>query len=126
MTMRNLPTRDGFTLIELLIVVVIIGALATIATQMFWSAKDRGLRASIQTDLKSVSTQQELYYASHSRYASDPAALDMSFSPGVTLDITYSAANGWAGITEHLALPTARCGLLIGAAPVGSADPADV
>lgn len=120
-----LPTREGFTLIELLIVIVIIGILAMIATSLFWSVKDRGLQASMQTDLKTAATQQELYYAVHNRYAPTAADLvDFHASPGVQLTIAYSGANGWSGVVTHSSIAGVQCGLVVNNAPLASAPPA--
>ena len=68
--MRKLPKLDGFTLIELLITMVIIAILAMIGITVFWRAKDRGLEASLQSDLKTVAVQQEIYFGSRGTYAS--------------------------------------------------------
>jgi type IV pilus assembly protein PilE len=121
------PRQAGFTLIELLIAIVIVGILATIAMQVFWRAKDRGLEASLQSDLRAAAAHQEIYFEKNLRYATDPAELpDFETSPGVTLAITYSEFDGWAAITASHQLPTRRCGLLVGAAPSGIAGPAIV
>ncbi|MGH7465130.1 MAG: prepilin-type N-terminal cleavage/methylation domain-containing protein, partial [Longimicrobiales bacterium] len=114
-----------FTLIELLIVIVIIGILAMIATSVFWNVKDRGLQASLQADLKTAATQQELYFAANDSYAPTRADLtELATSPGVLLTITYGAADGWAGITTHAGLASAACALMMNNAPPGSAPPA--
>ena len=123
--MRLLPKREGFTLIELLIVIVIIGILAMIAVSVFWNVKDRGLQASLQADLKTAATQQELYFAAHDTYAATRADLtQLATSPGVDLNITYGAPDGWAAITTHAALGSAACALIMNNAPAGSAPPA--
>jgi prepilin-type N-terminal cleavage/methylation domain-containing protein len=123
--MRALPTREGFTLIELLIVIVILGILAMISISLFWGVKDRGLQASMQQDLKTAATQQELYHASYNTYAAATADLaGFDPSPGVVLTITYGAPNGWAGIVTHNSLVAAQCGLAVNAAPVTDAPPA--
>ncbi|CAN5816632.1 N/A [soil metagenome] len=125
--MRRLTNQQGFTLIELLIVIVIIGILATIAMRVFWSAKDRGLEATLQSDLKTVAVHQETYYEENFTYSLDPDSLaNFNTSPGVDLDITYAATDGWAGIVSSPSLANKRCGLLIGAAPSGSAGPATI
>jgi prepilin-type N-terminal cleavage/methylation domain-containing protein len=122
--MRRLPTREGFTLIELLMVIVIIGLLATIAMQVFWRAKNRGFEAAMQSDLKSAAVHQERYFEKHVTYApSDANLTDFAASPGVTLSITYAQSDGWAGIVTHVSAMR-NCGLLVGAAPAGSAGPA--
>jgi prepilin-type N-terminal cleavage/methylation domain-containing protein len=125
--MRVLPRREGFTLIELLIVIVIIGILAMIAVSLFWGVKDRGIQASMQSDLKSAATQQELYFATHSTYAANATDLtDFAASPGVTLTINYGMPDGWAGITTHSGLAAAQCGLAINGAALADAPPASV
>lgn len=118
-------TRKGFTLIELLITIVILGILATFAIQTYFKARNQGLAASLESDLKTAAVQQEYYYASHYTYAADPDSLSNFYtSPGVTLTITYAAADGWAGVTTHGSLLNVECGLLNGGAPAGSAGPA--
>jgi type IV pilus assembly protein PilE len=118
-------TRKGFTLIELLITIVILGILATFAIQTFFKARNQGLAASLESDLKTAAVQQEYYYASHYTYAGDPDSLSNFYSsPGVTLTITYAGSDGWAGVTTHGSLLNVECGLLNGGAPAGSAGPA--
>ena len=123
--MRLHPTRDGFTLIELLITIVIISVLAGIAVTLFWRAKDRGLEASLQADLRTAAVQQEQYFEANRTYASTPTSLpDFDSSPGVTMSITYAGADGWAAVTTHPTIAGTRCGLIFGSAPAGSAHPA--
>ena len=124
--MRKLPKRDGFTLIELIITIVIVSILATIGVSTFWRAKDRGLEASLQSDLKTVAVQQEIYFGSRLIYAATPGTLEgFEPSPGVNVAITYAATDGWAGVATHPSITGTRCGILIGAATVGLADPAN-
>lgn len=120
--MRMLPRR-GFTLIELLITLILLGVLATISINFFWRARDRGIEASLQSDLRTMAAQQEEYFGTHSTYAATVADLEFVPSGGVQLGIGYAAPDGWAATTSHPTV-TRRCGLLIGAAPPGSADPA--
>jgi type IV pilus assembly protein PilA len=125
--MRRLTKQQGFTLIELLIVIVIIGILATIAVKVFWSAKDRGLEATLQSDLKTAAIHQENFYERYFTYTLvEDSLTEFGTSPGVDLDITYAASDGWAAIVSSPSLISRRCGLLIGAAPAGSAGPATI
>jgi prepilin-type N-terminal cleavage/methylation domain-containing protein len=125
--MRPSPTRDGFTLIELLIVIVIIAALAVIAFSPFWSVRARGHQTAMQADLKTAATQQELYYSVHDRYALSTEELtEFNPSPGVIFTITFSANDGWAGVTTHTSLVSAQCGFATSRAPLLLASPTTV
>lgn len=64
--------QDGFTLIELLIVVVILGVLAGVVVFAVQAFNDEGKNAACQTDLKTVQTAVEAYYAHEGKY---PTAL---------------------------------------------------
>ncbi len=118
------PCRAGFTLIELLLVVVIIGILASIVAGSFTKVRERAMLATLQNDLRVLSIQQEIYYASNGIYASDPAVANFQPSPSVTLSITYSAHGGWAATADHAGYPGHQCGIFIGNAPSGVAAPA--
>jgi type IV pilus assembly protein PilE len=124
-TMRVFQRREGFTLIELLIVMVIVAILASIAINLFWKARDRGLRSTMESDLRNAAVQQEIYFERNNRYAATSAEIPgFAGSPSVVLTVNYAANDGWAGVTTHNSLPTTVCGLLTGEAPAGSAGPA--
>ena len=67
------PTR-GFTLIEILIVVVILGILAAIVVPQFANAADSSKVSNVSTQVDTLQTQIELYYARENQY---PAATTM-------------------------------------------------
>lgn len=124
MNTRRPVKRRGFTLIELLIVIVVIGVLATIAIRVFWSAKDRGIEATMKSDLRTISAHQENYFERHYVYAGDPSDLpDFGASPGVDIVIGYSGSDGWAATATSPSLVNRTCGMLFGAAPDGTAGP---
>jgi prepilin-type N-terminal cleavage/methylation domain-containing protein len=117
--------RHGFTLIELLIVMIIIGLLATIATSFFWDAKNRAILKTMESDLRSLAAQQELYYSEPLTYAGSLVDLtDFTTSPGVVIDITYADATGWAAQVTHPSHVGHTCGLFVGDAPAADGAPA--
>ena len=54
---------EGFTLIELLIVIVILGILAAIVVFSVQGLKDKGDKAACQSEVSTVDTAEEAYYA---------------------------------------------------------------
>lgn len=59
---------SGFTIVELLIVIVIIGILAGLVITTFVGIQQRARNSERQTDINSVASQLEGYFASHSSY----------------------------------------------------------
>lgn len=116
--------RNGFTLIELLIVMVIVGILMTIATQFFWNAKDRALLSTMQNDLRTLAGLQEQHYPSEASYSDDIEDLGFRGSPGVEIEITYAANNGWAAKATHPSYAGHTCGVFFGEAPAENGEPA--
>jgi prepilin-type N-terminal cleavage/methylation domain-containing protein len=118
--------REGFTLIELLIVLVLVAILATIGLSRFWQAKDRGLLATMKSDLRSLAVQQESYFGNNFSYAADIASLDSYFpSPGVLLTINYAGSDGWAVLASHGSVTDSQvCAYFYGEVPSGAGAPA--
>lgn len=54
--------RRGFTLIELLVVIAIIGILSSVVLASLNTARDKGTDAKIQSEIRSVQVNAEIYY----------------------------------------------------------------
>jgi len=63
--------EKGFTLIELLIVVAIIGILAAIAIPQFASYRAKAFDAASQSDLRTIRTTLEGWYADDFEYPAE-------------------------------------------------------
>ena len=79
--------QSGFTIDELLIVIVIIGILAGLVISTFVGVQQKARNCERQTDINTISTQLEAYYAKNSGY---PVLADIS---GTTAGDTFRAAN---------------------------------
>jgi prepilin-type N-terminal cleavage/methylation domain-containing protein len=69
--------KKGFTLIELMIVVVIIGILAAIAIPKFNDVSESAKRNACRANMRTIASQNVIYFAQHNRYASTIAFLGM-------------------------------------------------
>ena len=114
----------GFTLIELLIVVVVIGVLAAIAVSRYDNVRTRAFISAAQSDLKNISTKQEMYHADNLTYANDVALLDHILSRGVSVTITHATGTGWSATATHSGDSDIACGVFVGDAPPAGGAPA--
>ena len=98
--------QSGFTLIELLIVIVILGILAAIVVFSVRGITDRGKVSACKSDVATVSTAVEAYYAQEGTWAADIATLvskglihadpgDVTYTPGTST--TNAVIKGAAG-----------------------------
>lgn len=106
--------RRAFTIIELLAVVVIIGALATIAIAKFGDSKRRAYIAAMKSDLHNLGMIAETRFSAENTYA----GVDVpQGSAGVTLTFD-GTVSGWTATATHNALPGFVCTIRSG----GGAD----
>jgi type II secretion system protein G len=109
--------RRGFTLIELLIVVVIIGILATIAIPKFQSTRGKANAASLKADLRNLMTAEEGYYYDNAIYTNSTAALNATFTRGVTITFGSATASGWSAKVTHPQAWPIQCAVFFGTVP---------
>ncbi len=89
--------EGGFTLIELLVVIIIIAILAAIAIPMYLSQRQKGWRATVQSDLRNAAVAEESYFTdSHpSSYTTDMATLESNaYGFHKSADVEISAPTG--------------------------------
>ncbi|HEX9679565.1 MAG TPA: type II secretion system protein [Candidatus Saccharimonadales bacterium] len=66
--------QAGFTIVELLIVIVVIGILAALVLNTFQGVQARARDTERRTDLNSIATQLEAYYADFGHYPDNSTA----------------------------------------------------
>ena len=66
--------QSGFTIVELLIVIIVIGILAALVLNTFQGVQARARDTERRTDINSVATQLEAYYADFGHYPDGSAA----------------------------------------------------
>lgn len=94
---KAMKQDGGFTLIELLIVIVILGVLAGIVVFSVSGITDRGKTSACKSDLATVNTAVEAYYAQKGTYPTQESDLMGPFLHGSTLpsdvNVTFNGAN---------------------------------
>lgn len=60
--------QQGFTIVELLIVIVVIGILAALVITTFTGIQQKGRNTKRQTDINTLHSHLEAYYAQNSKY----------------------------------------------------------
>src|SRR2546426_5884643 len=115
--------RKGFTLIELLIVVVIIGILAAIAIPKFANTKEKAYIASMKSDLRSLVTAEEAYFADSVKFSATIRAGGVIFtqSTGNTVPAVNTTADGWTANIKNVNT-TKTCSIYIGSTSLAPAN----
>ncbi len=79
----------------------------------------------MESDLRTLAAQQELYFPNTLTYAGSVGDLtEFTESPGVSINITYADAFGWAAQATHPSLDSRSCGIFVGDAPAADGAPA--
>jgi prepilin-type N-terminal cleavage/methylation domain-containing protein len=107
--------RKGFTFVELLVVMVLIGALSSMAVPRFREYKARAYIATMQSDLGNLKIAQEAYWAEHQKYATDTTSLELRISADVAIAITsQNILGGYTAVAKHANVPGQQCQTSIG------------
>ncbi|TVP42982.1 MAG: prepilin-type N-terminal cleavage/methylation domain-containing protein [Gemmatimonadales bacterium] len=122
--MAILRNRNGFTFIEMLAVLVVLGILAVIAVPRLFEVRYEAFRTAAMSDLRNMTTAQEVYRGSQDRYAWEIGDLDFDQSAGVGVNITEASGTGWAAVARHGSFPASECGIFVGTASAANAGPA--
>lgn len=70
----------GFTMIELLVIMIIIAVLAGIAIPLLLNQREKGVQASVRSDLRNAATTMETYFVEKGLYPVDAADLEAPFA----------------------------------------------
>ncbi len=107
--------RKGFTFVELLVVMVLLGALSSMAVPRFRGYKARAFIAAMQSDLGNLKIAQEVYWAEHQRYATDTSSLELRISTNVAIAITsQNVLGGYTAVAKHANVPGQQCQTAMG------------
>src|SRR4051794_35316435 len=87
--------EGGFTLIELMIVIVILGILAGIVLFAVGGITDRGTNAACKTDVSTIQTGVEAYFAKNGKYPPDlvPSLTDPAGDQFLKWDSSFTGTN---------------------------------
>lgn len=91
-----LKKNQGFTLIELLVVIAIIGILSSVVLASLNTAREKANQASVQSNLKTIQVQAELYYDENSQSYGVAKVADDTCTADMFGDTTIGQALGAA------------------------------
>lgn len=110
--------NQGFTLIELLMVIVILAILAAMAIPKISNVRDRSYFAAMESNLKNLASQQEIYYADERSYTSEKSDLAFTSSVGVRVSVNADEES-WSANATHISLQSSEgCSIYHGLNPV--------
>jgi len=99
-------------LIEMLVVVVILGILATIGSNLM-GARDKAYIAVMKADLHNLATEQARYAIDNYEYSNSAPDLPFTISEGITMELLGETL-GFTARTTHRALADASCAIFMG------------
>lgn len=107
--------RRGFTFVELMVVMLLLGALSSMAVPRFREYKVRAFVAAMQSDLGNLKIAEETFWAEQQRYATDTASLEMRITRDVNIKITsQDLPRGYTAIATHPGVPNRQCQTAMG------------
>lgn len=101
--------EGGFTLVELLVVIVVLGVLAAIVVFSVGGINNKSKSAACNSDVSSVQTAEEAYYAQNNSYTSIAALVTAKLirsEPSTTNGYTVSADSTTGAVTATPACST--------------------
>ena len=108
--------RRGFSFVELLVVMVLLGALSSMAVPRFREYKERAFIAAMQSDLGNLKIAQESYWAEYQQYATDTAHLEMRITNDIAISISsQDVIGGYTAVATHSNMPGQLCLTAMGA-----------
>lgn len=110
----------GWTLVELLIVIVIIALLATIVIPHLSSTRDKALVATMETDLRNLLAQEEIWKLDSGAYTRSLPSSVWSPSPGVSTPSITLTGDGWTASVTHIA-SLRTCAIFVGSTSLAPA-----
>ena len=108
----TLRASQGFTLIEMIVVVVVLGILAMIGTNLI-GTREKAYLTVMKADLKNIANEQAPHVLDNYQYANALTDLPYTPSDGISVELLGESA-GFTARTTHLGLPAARCALFMG------------
>jgi prepilin-type N-terminal cleavage/methylation domain-containing protein len=107
--------RRGFTFVELLVVMLLLGALSSMAVPRFREYKTRAYIAAMQSDLGNLKIAQEEHWAEHLKYATDTTNLELRVTANVAISISsQDVTGGYTAIATHSNVPGRQCETAMG------------
>lgn len=107
--------RKGFTFVELLVVMLLLGALSSMAVPRYREYKTRAYIAAMQSDLGNLKVAQEVFWSEHLKYATDTTSLEVRITADVAISISSEDVNGgYTAIATHSNVPGRQCETAMG------------